>query len=159
MKTLFITRHYLDEMLGGPNCSTAFVRAVASICPDTTLIYPEHNDRKSNLYFLKEYDGLKLLPVYDKRSKWQKCLDMYRGRLHRFGHIGNTAARYVCNRQEGTCGLHKGGGHMDCRMDSACIAVLRVPVVSWRYGAWHREFQRPADRSLTLCCPSETRPQ
>lgn len=67
MKTLFITRHYLDEMLGGPNCSKAFVRAVASICPDTTLIYPEHNDRKSNLYFLKEYDGMKLLPVYDKR--------------------------------------------------------------------------------------------
>lgn len=85
IKTLFITRHYLDEMLGGPNCSKAFVRAVASIYPDTTLIYPEHNDRKSNLYFLKEYDEMKLLPVYDKRPKWQKCLDMYRGRLHRFG--------------------------------------------------------------------------
>ena len=40
IKTLFITRHYLDEMLGGPNCSKAFVRAVASIYPDTTLIYP-----------------------------------------------------------------------------------------------------------------------
>ena len=38
MKTLFITRHYLDEMLGGPNCSKAFVRAVASVCPDTNIM-------------------------------------------------------------------------------------------------------------------------
>lgn len=86
MKVLFITRHYLDEMLGGPNCSKAFVRAVANIFSDTTLIYPEHNDTKSNLSFLKvnENSHLNLIPMYDKRSKLKKLVDIYRGRLHRF---------------------------------------------------------------------------
>lgn len=87
MKTLFITRHYLDQMLGGPNCSKAFIRAIAAIYPNTTLIFPEHNDHKTDLYFLKEYEHLKTIPVYDKRTKLQKCLDMYRGILHRFGNF------------------------------------------------------------------------
>lgn len=85
MKILFVTRHYLDEMLGGPNCSKAFIRAIAEINPDTTLVYPEHNGYKSKLPFLKECVNLHFEPVYDNRSKWHKCLDMYYGRLHRFG--------------------------------------------------------------------------
>lgn len=86
-KTLFITRHYLDEMLGGPNCSKAFIRAIAEIYPNTTLLYPEHNDHKTNLYFLKKYETLKTIPIYDKRTKLRKCFDMYCGTLHRFGHF------------------------------------------------------------------------
>lgn len=85
MKTLFITRHYLDQMLGGPNCSKAFVRAVAEIYPTTTLIYPEHSDLQTQMPFLDGCHTLRLEPVVDRRTKWRKCWDMYRGQLHRFG--------------------------------------------------------------------------
>lgn len=87
MKALFITRHYLDQMLGGPNCSKAFVRAVANIYPGATLIYPEHNDHQTKLDFLKGCPMMKLVPVYDRRSKMRKLVDMYRGCLHRFGRF------------------------------------------------------------------------
>lgn len=86
MKALIITRHYLDENLGGPNCSKAFIRALAAIYKDCTLIYPEHNDHATDMSFLNSRD-VKLVPCFDKRSKMRKCLDMYRGRLHRFGYF------------------------------------------------------------------------
>lgn len=84
MKALFITRHYLDEMLGGPNCSKAFLRALADIYPDLTVIYPEHNDRKTDLSFMRGNSTVTLVPVDDNRSKLHKCWDMYWGRIHRF---------------------------------------------------------------------------
>lgn len=86
MKTLFITRHYLDQMLGGPNCSKAFVKAVASLYPDLTLVYPEHEDHRTPLECLDEYPEVTRLGVNDTRSKLHKCIDMYRGRLHRFSY-------------------------------------------------------------------------
>ena len=84
MKVLFLTRHYLDQMLGGPNCSKAFACAIASIFNDATIIYPEHNETDSNLTIFNDYPNLKLIPVRDKRNKFQKVLDVYCGRLHRF---------------------------------------------------------------------------
>ena len=84
MKVLFLTRHYLDQMLGGPNCSKAFACAIASIFNDATIIYPEHNETDSNLTIFNDYPNLKLIPVRDKLNKLQKVLDVYCGRLHRF---------------------------------------------------------------------------
>lgn len=84
MKALFITRHYLDQMLGGPNCSKAFVRALADIYPGLTVIYPEHDDIPTQLDFLNACPPVVLEPVYDRRSRLRKLVDMYMGRLHRF---------------------------------------------------------------------------
>lgn len=84
MNVLFITRHYLDQMLGGPNCSKAFAKALATIYPGMTLMYPEHDDKKTAFGFLDGCPEVNFMPVYDSRSKIGKCADMYRGRLHRF---------------------------------------------------------------------------
>lgn len=84
MKALFITRHFLDQMLGGPNCSKAFVKALATIYDGMTLIYPEHENPKTQLPFLADCSDINLLPVHDRRSKMCKLVDMYMGHLHRF---------------------------------------------------------------------------
>ena len=87
MKILFITRHYLDQMLGGPNCSKAFVRAFADISSRMSLIYPDHNNKQTCLSFLNGNKNIDFYPVYDRRSRLKKCIDMYRGQMHRFGHF------------------------------------------------------------------------
>lgn len=84
MKVLIITKHYLDQKLGGPNCSKAFVKAISAIYNDCTLIYPEHNDHKTDMSFLIN-KNIKLVPCYDSRSKFRKLTDVYLGRIHRFG--------------------------------------------------------------------------
>ena len=96
MKVLFITYHYLDQMLGGPNGSKCFLHAVASLFPNTTLIYPEHNDHATSLNFMGECHSVKTVPVTDRRSRLKKFLGVYCGKLHRFGnvvkdHLGNNA--------------------------------------------------------------------
>lgn len=86
MKALIITKHYLDQKLGGPNCSKAFVKAVSAIYKDCTLVYPEHNDHKTELGFITN-NNIKLVPCYDRRSNFRKLSDMYLGRVHRFGGL------------------------------------------------------------------------
>lgn len=90
MKVLFITRHYLDQMLGGPNCSKAFVHAVACLYPDMTLVYPEHDDHTVSFDFMSECSNIKLVPVRDCRSRFRKLVDVYIGSLHRFGAFVQT---------------------------------------------------------------------
>lgn len=80
MKILIITRHYLDENNGGSNCSKAYIRALADIYPDSTLIYPEHNDKTSRQFIPASINAI---PCYDYRNKIQKGLDVYCGILHR----------------------------------------------------------------------------
>lgn len=79
-RVLFITRHYLDENNGGSNCTKANIRAIAELYDDVTLIYPEHTGVDSSYYAPK---GVMPIPCYDNRKRWQKGLDVYRGRLHR----------------------------------------------------------------------------
>lgn len=83
MEVLIITRHYLDQSLGGPNCSKAFIKAVSSIYSNCTLIYPEHNGYDTDLSFA--HSNIRAIKCYDTRSKITKLIDMYRGHLHRFG--------------------------------------------------------------------------
>lgn len=80
---LIITRHYLDQNLGGPNCSKAFVRALADIYGQCTLIYPEHNEKSTDLSFIGG-DGLHAVPCRDTRTRKDKLMAVYRGVLHRF---------------------------------------------------------------------------
>ena len=80
MKVLFITRHYLDENNGGSNGSKAYLRAVSELYNDVSLIYPEHDSYSSSEYIPSK---IKTFPCYDKRAKWQKGVDVYRGILHR----------------------------------------------------------------------------
>lgn len=84
MKILYITNHYLDQMLGGPNASKCFLHSVSCLYPDTTVIYPEHNTHVTTFDFMSECCSVKFLPVRDVRSKFRKLYDMYLGILHRF---------------------------------------------------------------------------
>ena len=79
-RVLFLTRHYLDENNGGSNGTKAYLRAIRELYDDVTLIYPEHTDGDSTDYVSK---GVKFIPCYDNRKRWQKGIDIYRGRLHR----------------------------------------------------------------------------
>lgn len=84
MKVLIITKHYLDQSLGGPNCSKAFIKALTSIYDDCTLIYPEHNDHTTQMPFM-DCGKVVLVPCFDKRSRLRKGVDVYLGKIHRFG--------------------------------------------------------------------------
>lgn len=79
-KILIITRHYLDENNGGSNGTKAYLRAIGELYNDVTLIYPEHTGGNSTDFIPK---GVKAIPCFDNRKRWQKGLDVYRGRLHR----------------------------------------------------------------------------
>lgn len=71
----------MDDNNGGANASKAFILLFSSIFEGMTLMYPEHSDHSSADRIPQ---GIKLLPVYDNRSKLRKGLDVYRGILHRF---------------------------------------------------------------------------
>ena len=79
-RVLFITRHYLSDNNGGANATKGFVHAFAKLYDDLWVIYPEHDGEESCSYVPA---SCRLLPCYDHRSKIQKGLDVYRGRLHR----------------------------------------------------------------------------
>lgn len=79
-KVLFLTRHYLSDNNGGANATKGFVHAFARLFDDLVLIYPEH-DNEDNSNFVPQ--SVKCIPCFDHRSKIQKGLDVYRGRLHR----------------------------------------------------------------------------
>lgn len=91
MKILIITRHYLDQNQGGPNCSKAFVKALSTIYRDVTLIYPEHGDHATDFRFMEGHT-ITSRPCYDSRSRVRKGMDVYRGVLHRYG---KDVCRYV----------------------------------------------------------------
>lgn len=81
-KVLFITNHYLDQTFGGPNASKAFINAFASIYPGMALIFPDYNGST-----IREYlpQGIKLFPCFDNRSKIKKVVDVYAGKVTRYG--------------------------------------------------------------------------
>lgn len=85
-KVLFITRHYLSDNNGGANATKGFVHAFARLFEALVLIYPEHNN-EDNSHFVPQ--SVKCLPCFDSRSKIQKGIDMYRGRLHRLTDFVN----------------------------------------------------------------------
>lgn len=82
-KTLYLTRHYLDDNNGGANASKAFILLFSSLFGSMTLMYPEHSDRSSAD---RVPQGVTPIPVYDTRSRLRKGIDVYRGILHRFTH-------------------------------------------------------------------------
>ena len=94
-RILIITRHYLDENNGGSNGSKAYIRALSELYPDSTLIYPEHDDSTSEEFIPK---GVRAIPCYDHRNNIQKGLDVYRGILHRFS--GFVAAHLEQNKYD-----------------------------------------------------------
>lgn len=78
MKVLIITRHYLSQSFGGPNCSKAFINAVANIFDDCTLLCPAHSEEVITLPFVQN-TGLKVVACEDKRSNILKGISMYWG--------------------------------------------------------------------------------
>jgi len=79
-RVLIVTRHYLDAINGGANCSKANIRALSELYSDCTLIYPEHGEQASADFIPQSVNAI---PCYDHRSNLEKGLDVYRGKLNR----------------------------------------------------------------------------
>lgn len=79
MKVLLITNHYLDRKEGGPNASKGFIKLFSSVFSDITLIYPDNQKGHIDHYIP---DNVQKIPYHDIRTKLNKLVDTYRGRLH-----------------------------------------------------------------------------
>lgn len=84
MKVLILTNHYMDDNNGGANHSKATIRALAEIYSECTLMYPRRRKDKAECFVPP---GINAVPVYDGRSKFEKGLDVYRGRLTRLPRV------------------------------------------------------------------------
>lgn len=73
-RLLFITCHRLDQNNGGANASKGFLRCMAPLFDECSIIYPEFDDTAG--YIPPKF---RRYPCHDSRPRWQKGLDMYRG--------------------------------------------------------------------------------
>lgn len=80
MRVLFVTSHFLDVDGGGTFASRAFINAFSEIAASLVLLYPDRG--KSITEYIHKNCTLRKVP--DTRSKIEKVLDLYRGKLHRF---------------------------------------------------------------------------
>ncbi len=81
-KVLFITDHYIDKNIGGAKASRGFITVFSEVYEDLSLIYPDYEGSEIEKYIPSNVKGI---PCLDNRSKIQKGIDIYRGRLHRYG--------------------------------------------------------------------------
>lgn len=81
-KILFVTDHYVDKKVGGAKASLGFIKVFSEVFDEITFIYPEYEG--SDIAELIP-SNVKGIPCIDNRSKFKKGLDLYRGRLHRYG--------------------------------------------------------------------------
>ena len=75
-----VTNHRLCDNNGGCNASKGYVKCMANVFDDCSIIFPEFND--TSLYIPSNF---KLYPCHDSRMKIQKGIDMYRGLLNAVG--------------------------------------------------------------------------
>lgn len=76
-RLLIITRHILSQNNGGANATKGFIHCLANLYKDCSLICPAFCGEA------KQYipAHVKIYPYFDQRSKIQKGLDVYRGRI------------------------------------------------------------------------------
>ena len=83
MNIIFITYHYLHGKGGGVFASRAYINAFATIADEMTLLFPiKHGAEPENIN-----EKVKLMPIWDKRNKFRKGLDLYLGWRNRYKHI------------------------------------------------------------------------
>ena len=83
MNIIFITYHYLHSSSGGAYASRAYINAFATIASDMTLLYPMKPGAEP-----KSIDKrVRLVPVWDRRSKLVKGLDIFIGWSSRYKQI------------------------------------------------------------------------
>ena len=83
MNIAFITYHYLHGNGGGIYASRAYINAFAAIADEMTLLFPMKQGAEPEGIDKK----VRLVPVWDKRSKLKKGLDLYLGWRNRYKHI------------------------------------------------------------------------
>lgn len=79
MNVLYITNHYLERNIGGPNASKGFIQVFASVFSNISIIYPDNPSSLNDSYIPS---NVKKIPFYDHRSNIRKLLDIYGGHLH-----------------------------------------------------------------------------
>lgn len=91
-RILFITHHYLNGYGGGCYASSAFINALTEIADSLTLLYPMKDG--TNPRFLNN-KKIRAIPVWYRKNKMLKLLDLICGKVHRYQHISN----YINNEQ------------------------------------------------------------
>ena len=83
MKVIIITHHYLDDNSGGSFASRAYINAFSEIADTCMLLFPDRGIPISNYIHMKCIQ----IGVRNNRTKIQKFIDIYRGRIHRYTDI------------------------------------------------------------------------
>ena len=84
MRTLFITHHYLSSPGGGTFASRAYINAFAELSDEMTLLYPV---KEGEGLFEGIHPKIQCCPVTYNISKWQKGLNIFRGKVHRYEDV------------------------------------------------------------------------
>ena len=84
MRTLFITHHYLSSPGGGTFASRAYINAFAELSDEMTLLYPV---KEGEGLFEGIHPKIQCCPVTYNISKWQKALNIFRGKVHRYEDV------------------------------------------------------------------------
>ena len=86
MRTLFITHHYLSSPGGGTFASRAYINAFAELSDEMTLLYPVKEGEDT---FEGIHPKIQGCPVAYNASRWQKGLNILKGKVHRYGDIAH----------------------------------------------------------------------
>lgn len=116
MRTLFITHHYLSSPGGGTFASRAYINAFAELSDEMTLLYPVKEGEGLFEGILPKVQGC---PVAYNASRWQKGLNILRGKVHRYGDIAHD---YLAS------------GHFDVVVFDNSKTSFRLIDVAHRYG-------------------------
>lgn len=84
MKIVFVTCHYLNGNGGGVFASRAFINAFAEIADELVLLFPMKDGKEPTGISKK----VRLVPVWDKRSKISKGIGAMMGLSNRFRKVG-----------------------------------------------------------------------
>lgn len=85
MKTLFITNTYLVGNNGGVYASKAYINAFAKLSESFTLVFAMKDGCEPQDIITDH--GITFIPIYDKRSRMRKFVDLCFGKVNRFQNI------------------------------------------------------------------------
>jgi len=168
MDVLFITYHYLIGNYGGAYASRAFINAFAEISDNVDLLYPMRAGAEPTHINQK----VKMIPVWDNRSRIRKGMNLLLGCSNRFRNIH----RYVLDKKydlvvldnslvvHGVIDYFKKKGtkvitihhnfNFEYYRDNTRFP-LSVPLLYWAE-RFEREAVRKSDLNLTLTASDKT---
>lgn len=84
MRTLFIEYHYLKGNQGAIYAARTHINLFAELSEEMTLIYPNKKGKEPE--GILDLDRINMIPVDDKRNKFQKFVGLCFGKMHRYNY-------------------------------------------------------------------------